>query len=124
MKPLFPIIDKAATGKNIVRLRRERGLSVRDIQKYFGFNDPQAIYQWQTGRSLPSVRSLYALSCLFDVSVDDVLVRVPLCLLISGSKQLCGKDKPIHFIQLCRTRSALVYVPCRLAIPILVIYLS
>ena len=31
----FPVIDPVATGKNIVRLRTERGLSVRDLQSYF-----------------------------------------------------------------------------------------
>lgn len=32
----FPVIDPIATGKNIIRLRVERGMSVRDLQAYFG----------------------------------------------------------------------------------------
>ena len=28
----FPVIDLAATGRNIQRLREERGLTVRDLQ--------------------------------------------------------------------------------------------
>ena len=51
----FPVIDPIATGKNIIRLRVERGMSVRDLQAYFGFEEPQAIYKWQQGKSLPSV---------------------------------------------------------------------
>ena len=43
----FPVIDPIATGKNIIRLRVERGMSVRDLQAYFGFEEPQAIYKWQ-----------------------------------------------------------------------------
>ena len=39
----FPVIDPIATGKNIIRLRVERGMSVRDLQAYFGFEEPQAI---------------------------------------------------------------------------------
>ena len=35
----FPVIDLAATGNNIRRLRIERGLTVRDIQSYFGFEE-------------------------------------------------------------------------------------
>ena len=31
----FPVIDPIATGKNIIRLRAERGMSVRDLQAYF-----------------------------------------------------------------------------------------
>ncbi len=30
----FPVIDPVATGANIVRLRQERGLSVRDLQAF------------------------------------------------------------------------------------------
>ena len=41
----FPVIDPVATGANIVRLRIQRGLSVRDLQAYFGFEEPQAIYK-------------------------------------------------------------------------------
>ena len=36
----FPVIDLAATGNNIRRLRIERGLTVGDIQSYFGFEEP------------------------------------------------------------------------------------
>ena len=31
----FPVIDLAATGRNIQRLREERGLTVRDLQGLF-----------------------------------------------------------------------------------------
>ena len=51
----FPVIDPVATGANICRLRKDRGLTVRDLQHYFGFEEPQAIYKWQRGQSLPSV---------------------------------------------------------------------
>ena len=70
----FPVIDPVATGANITRLRRTRGLSVRDIQSFFGFLEPQAIYKWQRGQSLPSVDNLYALGALFHVTVDEILV--------------------------------------------------
>ena len=46
----FPVIDPVATGMNIIRLRQERGLSVRDLQVFFGFEEPQAIYKWQRGK--------------------------------------------------------------------------
>ena len=55
MKKPFPVIDPVATGANIVRLREDRGLTVRDLQTYFGFEEPRAIYKWQTGQSLPTV---------------------------------------------------------------------
>ena len=70
----FPVIDPVATGKNIIRLRTERGMTVRDLQVYFGFEEPQAIYKWQQGKSLPSVDNLYALGALFEVPMEDILV--------------------------------------------------
>ena len=77
----FPVIDLAATGRNIQRLREERGLTVRDLQAYFGFEEPQAIYKWQKGKSLPTVDNLYALATLLQVTVDDILVPLKLHIL-------------------------------------------
>ena len=61
---VFPVIDMAATGRKIKALREHNGYSVQDIQEYFGFDQPQAIYRWQRGETLPSVDNLYALSSL------------------------------------------------------------
>ena len=72
----FPVIDLAATGDNIRRLRLARGLTVRDLQSYFGFEEPRAIYKWQSGDSLPSVDNLFALGSLLGVTVDQILVPV------------------------------------------------
>ncbi len=71
---LFPTVNLKATGANIVRLRKERGLSVKDLQAYFGFEQPQAIYKWQWGESLPSVDNLYALSKILNTPIDSILV--------------------------------------------------
>lgn len=72
----FPVIDMEATGANITRLRKERGLSVRDLQAYFGFSEPRAIYKWQCGKSLPTVDNLYALGVLLETPLEDILVAV------------------------------------------------
>jgi len=71
---IFPVIDPVATGQNIIRLRKERGLSVRDLQRWFNFEEPRAIYKWQTGQTLPSIDNLYALSALLGVSMDSIIV--------------------------------------------------
>ena len=71
---MFPTINPALTGKNIEKLRKQKGYSVRDLQDYFGFITPQAIYKWQQGAALPSVDNLFALSCLFGISINEILV--------------------------------------------------
>ena len=59
---VFPTIDLVATGKNILRLREESGLSVRELQDIFGFATPQAIYKWQHGSAMPTIDNLIVLS--------------------------------------------------------------
>ena len=70
----FPVIDLAGTGRSIERHRRDAGLTVRDLQAYFGFEYPQAIYKWQHGECLPTVDNLLALAKLLQVSMEDLLV--------------------------------------------------
>ena len=76
-KPVpFPVIDVEATGRNIQRLRERRGLSIPEVQDYLGLESPQSVYHWQRGRCLPSVDHLYALSALFGVTMNEILVPV------------------------------------------------
>lgn len=70
----FPSIDMVRTGKRIETVRKSRGLSVKDIQEYFGFEYPQAVYKWQHGECLPSVDNLFALARLLRVGMEDLLV--------------------------------------------------
>ena len=74
IKKRCPGIDLKATGLNIYRLREERGYSVTDLQEYFGFSAPQAIYKWQNGQSLPTVDNLLGLSELLETPVEKILV--------------------------------------------------
>ena len=83
----YPVIDLVATGNNIRRLRMERGLTVRDLQSYFGFEEPRAIYKWQKGESLPTVDNLYALGNLLEVPMDQILVPVAVKLHLVGVQQ-------------------------------------
>ena len=96
----FPVIDQIATGKNILSLRKEKGLSVKDLQEYFGFEEPQAIYRWQYGKTLPSVDNLYALSALLDVPMERILVPVPNRNNVINMKK--QQEVPAAFGFLCR----------------------
>ena len=71
----YPSIDMQKTGSNIESLRKEKGYSVKALQEYFGFENPQAIYNWQHGTSLPSVDNLFALSKILNISIEDILVE-------------------------------------------------
>ncbi len=70
----LPVIDMIRTGQNIGRLRKQAGLSVRNLQDIFGFATPQAIYKWQQGAALPTIDNLVVLAAVLQVRVDDILV--------------------------------------------------
>lgn len=74
MNNTWPVIDMTATGMNIARLRRNAGLTVKDLQGVFGFTTPQAIYKWQRGTAMPTVDNLVVLAAVFGVMIDDILV--------------------------------------------------
>ena len=69
-----PVIDLTATGRNIKSLRVAAGISVRDLQNILGFTNPQAIYKWQNGDTMPSIDNLVILSAVLGVTVDEILV--------------------------------------------------
>ncbi len=74
MEPIYLSIKQRETGNNIKQLLKENGYSVRDIQTAMGFENPQAVYKWITGKSLPSIDNLIILSKLLHSSVEEILV--------------------------------------------------
>lgn len=70
----IPVIDMIGTGKNIERLRKQNGLSVKDLQDIFAFSTPNAIYKWQRGITMPTLDNLVVLASVFQVTVDNILV--------------------------------------------------
>lgn len=84
----YPIIDTIATGARIKELRISRHLKVEDVARFMGFESEQAVYKWQRGDSMPTVDNLYALSRLFETSIDDIL---------RGSKEKDSGSSPVVF---------------------------
>ena len=70
----LPVVNMKQTGQNITMLREQRGISVKQLQSMKGFATPQAIYKWQHGESLPTVDYLVALSAIFSVPIDAILI--------------------------------------------------
>lgn len=70
----MPVIDMAATGRNITKLRKAAGLTVKELQDIFGFTTPQAIYKWQHGTAMPTVDNLVVLSAALRVPMDAIII--------------------------------------------------
>lgn len=75
----IPTVDLVKTGENIINMRKEAGMSVKDLQEIFGFGTPQAIYKWQQGAALPTVDNLVVLSVIFGKTIDEILVLDQAC---------------------------------------------
>lgn len=69
----MPCIDMVATGKRIREMRVARGMTVRDIQKIFGFSSVNTIYKWQNGKSMPTIDNMIVLAKIFEVTIDEII---------------------------------------------------
>lgn len=74
MSAKIPIINMTDTGENIRQLRETQGISVKELQDVFGFTNPQAIYKWQNGMSIPTIDNLVILASVLGTTIDDILV--------------------------------------------------
>ena len=70
---MFPLIDKKKTGIHLRRIMDERGFTVKDIQQYLELASVQSVYHWLNGLSMPTIDNLYALSELFQLTIDDMI---------------------------------------------------
>ena len=50
MEPMYLSIRTKETGQKMKKLLLEKGYTVRDIQEALGFENPQAIYKWISGK--------------------------------------------------------------------------
>lgn len=72
----------------IKRLIKKNGYTVKDVQNVMGFENPQAVYKWLSGKSLPSVDNLVILSRFLHTTIEDILVTDE-DVVVSGGKH-CG----------------------------------
>jgi len=69
-----PIINLSRTGENIKNMRLDKGMSVQGLAELMEFEAVQAVYNWQSGKTLPSLENLKLLSELFDKPMEEILV--------------------------------------------------
>lgn len=66
-------MDNIAIGNYLLKLRTEKGLTQIQAAEILGVSN-KAISKWECGEALPSVEMLVALSKLYEVSVDEILL--------------------------------------------------
>lgn len=77
----MPVINMKATGDNIKHLMKLQGMTPKDLQAIFGFDNVQTIYKWTGGKCLPNIDNIFILADVLHVKVDQLIVRdtVPVC---------------------------------------------
>ena len=70
----FPVINQVKTGNNIKKIAKEKGFSADRIRDLLGISDRSNVYKWFRGEVLPAVDNLLALSILFGVTINDLIV--------------------------------------------------
>ena len=65
-------MDAKATGRFIGELRREKGLTQKDLAERIGVTD-KAVSRWETGKGLPDTALLKPLADVLEVSVSELL---------------------------------------------------
>ena len=87
MEPMYLSIQPVETGKRIKQLLSEQNYTIREIQGAFGFENPQAIHKWVSGKSLPSLDNFVILSRLLHTSIENIPS-------LTGSSSFRGLFKP------------------------------
>lgn len=76
MKTTFlrPVLDVDATGAKIKSLMKQRGVTPRQLQIILNFPYVQTVYNWFSGKNMPTIDNLIVLAQVLGVTVDDIIV--------------------------------------------------
>lgn len=66
-------VNKAATGKRIERIMQLRNANITEVSEALGLTY-QCVYRWINGTTFPDIDNLVALSGIFGVRVETILV--------------------------------------------------
>lgn len=67
------VISLEKTGPNIKEKIKTAGFTFKRISEEVGVN-PQAVYKWAYGNSLPTIDNLVILAYLLGVTIDELII--------------------------------------------------
>ena len=86
-------IDKQEFGRFVAALRKERGLTQKELAQQLYLSD-KAVSKWETGGSMPDIAVLTPLAEALGVTVAELLA----CRRLEG-QQIIGSDEVEHLVQ-------------------------
>ncbi len=70
------MIDTKATGANLRKLCKEHSISVAQIQQRLNIGAFQSVYNWFSGKTLPSLENFYELSKMLYTPMNQIIIEV------------------------------------------------
>ena len=71
---LRPVLDLEATGAKIKTIMKQRGITPRQLQTILDFPYVQTVYNWFSGKNMPTLDNLVVLAQVLGVTMDDIVV--------------------------------------------------
>lgn len=69
------MIDMKRTGQNIKAACAREGITVKQIQEELNIGAFQSIYNWFSGKALPSLENFYGLCQILNVSMESLIAQ-------------------------------------------------
>lgn len=69
------MIDAKATGEHLRKLCKSKSVTISQIQKQLNIGAFQSVYNWFSGKTMPSLENFYELSKLLCVSMNEMIIE-------------------------------------------------
>lgn len=69
------MIDAKATGEHLRILCKSRSITISQIQKQLNIGAFQSVYNWFSGKTMPSLENFYELSKLLCVPMNEMIIE-------------------------------------------------
>ena len=66
------MLDQVKTGKFIAQLRKEKGLTQKELADSLGISD-KAVSKWETENGMPDVSLMQSICEIFDININELL---------------------------------------------------
>ncbi|MGN1372561.1 MAG: helix-turn-helix domain-containing protein [Candidatus Coproplasma sp.] len=66
-------LNRKETGLNIYKLLDQSGFTYLDVAAFLELESARVIYDWCSGKKMPSLENLFNLAKLFNVQMEDIL---------------------------------------------------
>ena len=70
------MLDLKATGIKIKATMKQKGISPRQLQLIMNFPYVQTVYNWFSGKNMPTIDNLIVLSQILNVSMDCLVETI------------------------------------------------